>query len=79
MNKTGIPTTASSFTVADGGTYRLDLPGAWKTGLPQVDAVYARYSRRSGAGTGTTGRQVPASRQLNYDPQFSSLFHGGRR
>jgi hypothetical protein len=79
MNKSGIPDRASSFTATDGGTYRLDLPGAWKTGLPQVDAVYARYSRRSGAGTGTTGRQIPASRSLNYDPQYSSLFHGGRR
>jgi hypothetical protein len=79
LGKTNIPSNASSFTVADGGTYRLDLPGAWKTGRPEIDAVYARYSRRSGAGTGTTGRQVPASRQLNYDPQFGSLFHGGRR
>jgi hypothetical protein len=79
MNKSGIPDRASSFTATDGGTYRLDLPGAWKTGLPQVDAVYARYSRRSGAGTGTTGRQIPASRSLNFDPQYSSLFHGGRR
>ena len=79
LGKGQIPSNASSFTVADGGTYRLDLPGAWKTGRPEIDAVYARYSRRSGAGTGTSGRQVPASRQLNYDPQFASLFHGGRR
>ncbi|MGH3371801.1 MAG: hypothetical protein ACRDPR_17555 [Nocardioidaceae bacterium] len=79
LNKTSIPDRASSFTVADGGTFRLDMPGAWKTGLPAVDAVYARYSRRSGAGPGAGGRAVPASRQLNYDPQYTSLFHGGRR
>lgn len=79
LNKTAIPDRASSFTVADGGTFRLDLPGAFKTGLPMVDAVYARYSRRSGAGPGTGGRPVAASRMLNYDPQYASLFHGGRR
>jgi hypothetical protein len=79
LNKSGIPDRASSFSVAEGGTYRLDMPGAFKTGLPEVDAVYARYSRRSGAGTGSTGRGVPASRTLNYDPQRTSLFHGGVR
>lgn len=78
LNKTSVPTNALSFTVQDGGTYRLDTPGAWKTGLPQVDAVYARYSRRSGAGPGA-GRKIPASRTLNMDPQYSSIFHGGRR
>jgi hypothetical protein len=79
LNKSGIPDRASSFTVAEGGTFRLDMPGAFKTGLPEVDAVYARYSRRSGAGTGSTGRGVPASRTLDYNPQRTSLFHGGVR
>jgi hypothetical protein len=79
LNKTSIPDRASSFTAGDGGTFRLDMPGAYKTGLPAVDAVYARYSRRSGSGTGASGRPIPASRPLNFDPQFSSLFHGGRR
>lgn len=74
-----IPDRASSFTSADGGTYRLTMPGAWSTGLPEVDAVYSRYSRRSGAGTGQGGRPVPAGRTLNYDPQYYSLFHLGRR
>ncbi|GAA4626619.1 hypothetical protein GCM10023196_035590 [Actinoallomurus vinaceus] len=77
-NKTGIPDRASSFTAGDGGTYRLDMPGAWKTGLPAVDAVYARYSRRSGAGA-AGGRPIPASRTLDYDPQRNSLMHGGPR
>lgn len=74
-----IPDRASSFTSAEGGTYRLDMPGAYKLGIPMVDAVYGRYSRRSGAGTGTTGKVVPASRPMDFDPQYSSLFHGGRR
>lgn len=79
INKTGIPDRASSFTMADGGTFRLDMPGAFKTGIPGVDSVYARYSRRS-TGTGPTGRGVPASRTLTYTPQRGSMFHGwGRR
>lgn len=77
VNRNGIPDRASSFTVTEGGTFRLDMPGAWKTGIPEVDAVYARYSRRSGSGT--NARQVPASRTLNFDPQRTSLFHGGVR
>lgn len=78
LNKSGIPDRASSFTVSDGGVFRLDMPGAFKTGLPEVDAVYARYSRRS-TGSGPTARGVPASRPLNYDPQRWSLYHGGVR
>ena len=77
-NKTGIPDRASSFTSVDGGTYRLTMPGAWATGIPAVDAVYARYSRRSGTAA-TGGRPIPASRTLDYDPQRNSLMHGGPR
>lgn len=79
VNKTQVPDRASSFTAQDGGTYRLDMPGAYKTGIPFVDAVYSRYSLRSGAGTGATGRPIPSSRTLQFDPQFTSLMHGGRR
>lgn len=81
FNKTQIPDRASSFTANAGGTYRLTLPTAFSTGIPAVDAVYARYSRRDGAGGGGAAnqRKVPASRQLNYDPQYGSMFHGGRR
>lgn len=75
INKSGIPDRASSFTTVDGGTYRLDLPGAWKTGIPAVDAIYGGYSRRSGAGTGGSGRAVPASRTLTYTPQVNSIYH----
>lgn len=79
IGRSAVPDRASSFTSSEGGTYRLDMPGAWKTGIPEVDAVYGRYSRRSGAGTGQSGRLVPASRPLSYDPQYTSLFHPGRR
>lgn len=77
--RTGIPDRAVSYTVDSGGTYRLDMPGAYKTGIPDVDAVYSRYSLRSGAGTGEGGHVVPSSRTLNYDPQRGSLFHDGIR
>lgn len=73
-HKSGVPDRASSFTVAEGGTFRLDMPGAFKTGIPTVDAAYGRYSRRP-TGTGPTGRAVPASRTLTYSPQSGSLFH----
>lgn len=80
INKTSIPDRASSFTAVDGGTYRLSMPDAFRTGIPDVDAAYARYSRRVQATTqAQTGARYPASRQLNYDPQRDSLFHGGRR
>lgn len=77
--RSGIPERALSYTNPDGTAYRLDMPGAWKTGIPEVDAVYSRYSLRSGAGTGDTGQLKPASRSLNFDPQQFSMFHGGRR
>lgn len=43
---TGLPDRATSFSVAEGGTYRLDTAGAYKTGMPDVDAVLGRWSRR---------------------------------
>lgn len=76
-NKSGIADRTTSFTAAEGGTYRLDMPGPFKTGLPYVDAAYGRYSRRS-TGSGATGRQVPASRTLTYAPQIASMFHRRR-
>lgn len=76
LNKSGVPERAISFTVAEGGTYRLSTPSAERTGLPEVDAVYARYSRGA-AGPG--GGPAPASRTLDYNPQRDSLFHGGYR
>ncbi|MCK2214286.1 hypothetical protein MF672_010855 [Actinomadura sp. ATCC 31491] len=77
IHKSGIPDRATSYTAADGGTYRLTMPGAAATGIPEVDAVYSRYSRGGNAG-GADGRPVPASRILDYTPQRWSLFHQGR-
>lgn len=74
--RTGIPDRATSFTSAEGGTYRLDTPGAYKTGIPEVDAVYARYSRRD---SGADGGPRPSSRSIDLNPQRFSVFHGSRR
>ncbi len=76
LNKTAIPDRATSYTIGEMGVYRLSMPGAFETGLPEVDAVYSRYSRRSG--TGPNARKIPASRSLTYNPQAFSLFHGKR-
>lgn len=73
MSRSGIPDRAQSFSMAEGGTYRLTMPGEWATGIPDVDAVYGRYSRRSRG-----GKPVPVSRTLDYTPQRYSLFHGAR-
>lgn len=76
---------AMRMTVATGQTYDLAKPSALTTGLPAVDAVYARYSQvRSSTGGGSAGAPsggalAAASRPLDLDPQYSSLFHGGRR
>jgi hypothetical protein len=42
----GIPDRATSFSVAEGGTYTLATAGVgrWKTGIPDVDAVLERYT-----------------------------------
>lgn len=76
FDKKQVPDRAVSFTVAEMGTYRLSLPDAYRTGLPEVDAAYARYSRRV-AGDDRSAR--PASVTLDYNPQYHSLYHGGRR
>lgn len=40
----GVPQRALSFSVADGGVYRLSTPAANRTGIPEVDGVYERYT-----------------------------------
>lgn len=40
----GIPSRAVSFSVTDGGVYRLATPGEKRTGVPEVDAAYQRYA-----------------------------------
>lgn len=75
LNRTQIPDRAVSYTIAELGTYRLSLPDAFRTGLPEVDAAFGRYSRRVSPSEAPGGRQVPASRTLTYEPQHHSLFH----
>lgn len=52
LNETnsGVPSNAISFTVQDGGVYRLATPGKDRTGIPEVDAVYERYGELAGVG-----------------------------
>lgn len=73
LTRTGIPDRATSYQSADGGTYRITLPDAYRTGIPEVDAAYSRYSRR--VRTGPNGGPVPAGRTLMYEPQRFSIFH----
>lgn len=74
--RSGIPDRTTSYTAADGGTYRLALPGAYRTGIPDVDAIYTGYSFRDRSGpTGAGGGPVPAGRTYTYQPQAYSLFH----
>lgn len=44
-SSSGVPDRALSFTIADGGIYRLSTPARQKTGMPDVDGVYERYYR----------------------------------
>lgn len=41
-----IPDRATTFSIAEGGTYSLAMAGAYKTGQPDVDAVLDRWSMR---------------------------------
>lgn len=75
IHRSGVPDNVISYSGPDGLVFRQDMPGTWKTGWPEVDAAYSRYSRRSGSGTGDDGRSVPASRTLSYPPQRYSLYH----
>ena len=42
--KSGVPSRAASFTVADGGTYRLSLPTRERVGIPDVDGPYEKFT-----------------------------------
>lgn len=79
-NGSAIPKRATSMTT-DGTTIQLDRAGRLKTGNPDVDAVYDRWSLRStGTGDGGEGSGLaPVSRSIDLNPQYDSLFHGGRR
>lgn len=70
-----VPNRATSFVAEGGVTYRLDTAAAFKTGIPDVDAVYDRYSTREF----DDQEPYPASHQMVFDPQWFSVYHGGRR
>jgi hypothetical protein len=71
--KTRVPDRAVSFQSANGGDYKLATATKYTTGIPDVDAVYERYSLRP-----KTGQQGgAAARTLTYAPQRHSLFHRG--
>jgi len=74
-SRSTVPDRATTFVTEGGVTYRLDAPEAFKTGIPEVDAVYGRYStRRFG-----DADPIPASHQMQFSPSWWSVYHGGRR
>lgn len=72
MPLSSTPDRASSIAMGELGVYRLDMPEAYKTGIPEVDAVYDRYSNRKSG-----GQLVPASMSFRLNPQKYSMWHGG--
>ncbi len=80
LNLAGHLDKATSFTSpGDNTTYELGRPGAFKTGIDEVDNAYALVSLRERAGDGGgQSRPVPASRTFSYSPQRNSLFHRNR-
>lgn len=78
-----LPTRAQAYNDSSSASYDLVIPDKFTTGIPMVDAVYRRHSKRESAtpagGASGGGASSPASRTLSYDPQFFGLFRGGRR
>jgi hypothetical protein len=69
----GMPAQARSANV-DGTSVQLDQAAQFKTGDPEVDAIYQRWSVRS-----NDGALVAVSRSVDLNSQYLSLFHGGQR
>jgi len=46
QNTSSVPDRATSFTIAEGGVYRLSTPGPEKTGIPEVDGPYLGNQRQ---------------------------------
>ena len=69
-SRTALLDRRTSYTDEAGGSYQFATAGPYATGIPEVDAVYDAYSRRS---RGTT--KVPVSRPLQWQSQRSSMFH----
>lgn len=44
LTSSGVPDRAISWNTQDGGTYRITLPSGEKTGVPDVDAAYERWT-----------------------------------
>ena len=55
---------------ASGGSYQLAQPSEYSTGIPVVDAVLSRYSRRA-----RNGEPVVASRPMRLNVGRHSIFH----
>lgn len=72
-----VPLTAIQWAPDDKGVYKLDRASRYRCGIPDVDAVYFRYSKRASAGDDAT--PAPASASLDFNPSAHSLFHGGPR
>lgn len=78
--KSGLPTHVKSYSPEGGGSYELDRGSRYRVGIPDVDAVYQRRSLRPVDGDGANATQPAGyARQLQFDPQYGSLFHGGIR
>jgi hypothetical protein len=74
-----VPLRAKSWTDRAGTTYDLEIPDEFSTGIPRVDSVYHRRSKRVQSSQSGNGKSAgPASRTLSYDPQFYGIFRGGR-
>jgi len=43
LTRSGVPDRVSSYSTPDGAIYRITLPSRGSTGIPEVDAVYARH------------------------------------
>jgi hypothetical protein len=46
MPRSGVPDRAERIVLQEGATFTLAMPGEFQTGIPDVDAVYWRYSNR---------------------------------
>lgn len=64
---------------ANGATIQLDQASEFETGNPDVDAVYGRWSKRVRTGADGKDGAAPYAREINFDPQWNSLYHGGPR
>ena len=68
-----VPLRAIQWQPEAGGSYRLDRASRFRCGIPDVDAVYFRHSRR--AAIDTDDKPAPASAPFTFDPRAGSMFH----